>query len=619
MQKPDTTTESAYLVSDVHSSGVASLSECLNALAAFETAVQSHSSGIVRPEMIYEHTVSALRQIAEFDAVGIVLFDENMFDCVLGIASPECRREVLSLALDRTVHSGVFAWALQQTEASVIPAEEEGLGVLLGAVSTRMKTYGMVIGLAESPLLSGTALKMISLILSAASMNLENINLNRNITKYAEDLEQIVETRTESLASAKRELELALENANRTALDAEHASRAKSRFLANMSHELRTPLNAIIGMNHLLLDTPLNEEQLDFASTSNKSALYLLSLINDILDFSKIEAGKLELIQADFDLGRMMRDLLDMARVLAEQKQIGLEMIIADDVPKALRGDVGRIRQILTNLASNAVKFTEKGSVVIRAMLEQEMENAAMLRFEVEDTGIGIAEADQEQLFQSFTQLNQSDTRRYLGTGLGLAISKQLAELMGGAVGVISSQGKGSTFWFTAQLIKQRTSSMETLQATIDPGPHLEPMTKDCVQKVAELKKSLRMLLVEDNLTNQKVALKILEKTGYKAELANNGQEAVEMAKRHGFDIILMDHHMPVMSGIEAAQMIRNPATGALNPKVRIIAMTAEALKGSREQFLAAGMDDYISKPVTPSVLVETINRQIREIVLSGI
>jgi PAS domain S-box-containing protein len=387
---------------------------------------------------------------------------------------------------------------------------------------------------------------------------------------------------------------------------AEAASKAKSEFLANMSHEIRTPMNCILGMTELALDGPLSAEQREYLELAKASTGSLLTIINDILDFSKVEAGKLELDLARFSLADLLGTTLKHFALRARQKGLQIGHHIAPGTPDTFLGDAGRVRQVLTNLIGNAIKFTEKGSVMVRVRPELQSESEAVLRFEVIDTGIGIPPEKQQMIFDAFAQADGSATRRYGGTGLGLTISRQIVELMDGSIGVDSDPEKGSTFQFTLRLRKINEAPL--------PAPGTRLLEGRAITETATLvgtRAALRILLAEDNPANQKLILYMLRKQRYEVSVANNGREALaafEKAGPGGFNVILMDIQMPQMNGFEATAAIREKEKGSA-ARIPVIALTAHAMKGDMERCFGAGMDAYIPKPIHRDQLLELIER----------
>jgi signal transduction histidine kinase/CheY-like chemotaxis protein len=541
------------------------------------------------PEQILSATRLHIKRLIRFRTTAFLMVNESDMEFVLAACEPAFEKEAFQTELNFQIAKGNFAWAVHQNRAVTVPSKDFKHLLIFHSLSTPSRIVGMFVGILSPDELPFTPIlsHLLTLILFGSAHAFENSALYKRTHDQNRLLEEIVRDRT-------RELERALE-------EAKAANRVKGQFLANMSHEIRTPMNGITGFSSLLIETDLSSEQREYAEAIQGSAENLLQLINDILDLSKIEAGKLTVERIAFNLSSVLKEVIGLLSLKAEEKGIALHLRYDSGVPGTLIGDPGRLRQILINLVHNAVKFTEKGAVTLRVVCEEKENDQARLRFSVEDSGIGIPGDRLSAIFEKFTQADTSTTRRHGGTGLGLTISKHLVDMMGGVIGVKSLPGEGSTFWVLLPLPFLDEESFPS-EARPDREKRL-PNDRETVHA--------RVLVVEDHKVNQKMMEKMLKKLGVSVKVAENGEEAVRGVETEHYDLVFMDCQMPGMDGYEATARIRS--LQAPRGDVPVIAMTAHAMAGDREKCLEAGMDDYLAKPVRKEAVLAMIRKYLKE------
>jgi len=519
----------------------------------------------------YQH----LRRLLPFDAMAFFLVDEEDFDFALASCDPAEATAQLQQEVDDQISSGIFAWVLDQRRAIMVPTTcTANTTLVLHALVTRSGPIGMFVGL-----LSGDAMELppvsshlLSILLFNCAQALDNSKLYHQLNDHSQNLERLVSERTQELQQALGK--------------AQAATLAKSQFLATMSHEIRTPLNAVIGMVEMLLGSKLDVEQQDFAATALTSAEALLMILNDILDLSKIEADKLTLEQAPFNLCDAVQSVERMLGPKVRDKGLSFAVEYPPTLPHWFTGDMTRLRQILINFVSNAMKFTALGSITVTVSGDAADGDAMRLRLAVTDTGIGIAADKRETVFENFAQADASTTRKYGGTGLGLAICRRLVEMMGGSIGLDSEINCGSCFWFVI-----------TLPLTAAPGAAADS-TAAAALAVAAAPNPHHVLLVDDDATNRKVGTTILQKLGCRVTDADSGEAAIAVAMATpDLDLILMDVEMPGINGLEAAAVIRRGQAEA-GVRIAIVMLTGNAGADDRQRYLAAGIDECLAKPI---------------------
>lgn len=532
---------------------------------------------------ILENSCTNINKIIEFDQCGIMLVDEQDFDFKLAYSNAADHRVLTSL-IEKCIREGTFSWALNQNRAVVLHGEEAEKSAVLHAISVRDKVIGMFIGVYDEQRadFDEVLLALVTIILGKCAYQCEMSVLHAELVKQNETLEDQVRVRTAELLDATRK--------------AEQAMHTKGAFLAMMSHEIRTPLNGVLGMAQMLARSQLDDEQHKQINVILSSGQSLLTVINDVLDYSKMEAGKLDVVIEPLDIKALLDEVVNLYAGKAEEKNIELSATLAPGRHEYVYGDRTRLQQILFNLVSNAIKFTEQGNVTIKVDMNSQDSDMLNCIFRITDTGIGIDDCAQHELFNEFTQADTFTTRKYGGTGLGLAISRRLVELMGGEINVESRLGAGSTFWFRLSLARASEAEFLQKQRANDPA------------HAGNTQLDIHVLLVEDNVVNQMVATAMFDDMGVHYSIADNGAIATQMSVAQQYDLILMDCQMPVMDGYTATQQIRQ-SVHSNNRQTPIIALSAEVGEEFQKRCRQAGMNGVLSKPVVFNDLFNMLQR----------
>ena len=558
------------------------LCEALDAVAYLGRSLPGDVADASGSADVFEACKPPVRRLVDLRTMAFLAVDEDGLDFSLAHTDPPELAPLIEKEMAFQVQEGTFSWSLYQNRPVIVPGQHLGKWIMLHVLATPSRVSGMFMASLEgdSPFVPSVVQTILSMLFLNCAAILESRGLHTALKEHNQNLEAMVEARTRELRRSEEQ--------------AHAANRAKSEFLANMSHEIRTPINGIMGMISLLLRTDLDARQREYAETSEHSAETLLTVINDVLDYSKVEAGHLELEVISFDLRLLLEDVVRMQSVHASDRGIELVVTYDRDAPVWIQGDPARTWQVVVNLVSNALKFTEEGYVALQATVDRVEDGVIWMKITVRDTGIGIAEDKFAQIFDRFAQADSSTTRRYGGTGLGLPISRSLAKLMGGDVHGTSEPGVGSTFW------------LEIPVTPTQPTATAAPQVASETTQDAGNPPSGRVLIVDDDPVNRMVVAHMVDLLGWDDVAVESGFEALALLETERFDLIFMDCQMPGMDGLETTRRIRGNADCG---DTTIVALTAHAMLGDRERCLAAGANDYLTKPVT----VETIDDALRK------
>lgn len=542
-------------------------------------------------ETLLEETSRKVRSLIPFKATTFWLVASDGLDFRPALSTPPTWEPFIAAETEALIDDGTVAWALRRNTAVIVSSRKGRENLLLQGLITPDRALGLFAAvLDEDPaLLSDLGRTFLTVTLTLTASTLHNLELYRLVS----DLNDELKLKVGHLEATERERAAYRLRLEQKVSEKAEENRAKNLFIANVSHEMRSPLNGVLGMAELLADGTLGKEEREQVETIRSEARSLLRLINDVLDFSKLEASRMELESSPFSLRELLTELESSLSPRASRKSLAFRLDIPDEIPDNIVGDRGRLRQVLINLADNALKFTEAGEIGIAVAGEGKRSGKAWVRFTVWDTGIGISEGQKNRLFRDFSQVDAATTRRYGGTGLGLAISKRLVSLMGGSIDCASATGEGSRFFFT-------------IPFSLPEGPSGRGAQNPPAITFSRFP-GARILIVDDNAVNRRVAEALTKKLGLFPQTAASAREALDRLGHEPFDLILMDIQMPEMDGLETTRRIRSSPCASLRG-IPIIALTAGAFEGDRKGCLEAGMDDYLAKPILPETLRQTID-----------